>query len=123
MLFRSPINGLALTVIIHLISGQWVWGLGLGITAFGLGMGSLLHTWPGLARPVYVVWYSLVVVTEVLVSSLLLTLTYFLVICPAGLIMRALGRDPLRRKIEPESPSYWDPMPPPPPPNRYFKTF
>jgi hypothetical protein len=43
------------------------------------------------------------------VSFTVLTLVFLAVVTPLGLVMRLLGRDPLDRRIEPESASYWTP--------------
>ena len=40
-------------------------------------------------------------------TYLVLTLTFFLVITPIGLVMRLLGRDPLGMKPAPDQPSFW----------------
>jgi hypothetical protein len=40
-------------------------------------------------------------------SVLLLGTFYFLVLTPVGLVFKLLGRDPLVRKFEPDSPTYW----------------
>jgi hypothetical protein len=44
-----------------------------------------------------------------------MTVIFFGVVTPAGLIMRALGRDPLRLKLDRQAPSYWIPRQPPGP--------
>jgi ABC-type uncharacterized transport system permease subunit len=40
-------------------------------------------------------------------SAVILTLLFYLVITPLGLVMRLVGEDPMRRRFEPELPSYW----------------
>lgn len=41
------------------------------------------------------------------ISMILLTAFYFLLLTPLGLLFRLLGRDPLSRKFDPASKSYW----------------
>ena len=57
-----------------------------------------------------------------LTNPLVLGLLFFLVVTPMGLAMRALGKDPLRRRLEPEAASYWirRPLPAPGPMSRQF---
>ncbi len=45
------------------------------------------------------------------VSFTVLTLVFVVVVTPVGLVMRLLGRDPLERRFEPDSASYWAPRP------------
>lgn len=58
-----------------------------------------------------------------LVSHALMGIIYYLVITPIGLIMRAVGRDPLSRSFEPEAETYWTRREPSADPSRYFRQF
>ncbi|MGD8316461.1 MAG: SxtJ family membrane protein [Myxococcales bacterium] len=40
-------------------------------------------------------------------SYVIMGALYFLVIGPIAIVMRALGRDPLHRRYQPDAPSYW----------------
>ncbi len=40
-------------------------------------------------------------------THLILALMYYLVFTPVGLVMKALGRDPLRLKFNKNAESYW----------------
>ena len=61
-------------------------------------------------------------VTQVL-TYVLVTLTFFLVVTPIGLLMRAFGRDPLGRRPDPEATSYWVDVPADGPGSRPEKPF
>ena len=39
---------------------------------------------------------------------LLLTLAFYLVFTPFGLVMRILGKDPLHRRFQPDAATYWE---------------
>jgi len=54
-------------------------------------------------------------------SYVVLAIVYFLVFAPVGLLMRALGRDPLTRKLHRGATSYWQKRPAPPPPESYLR--
>jgi hypothetical protein len=56
----------------------------------------------------------------IVVSFVVLALVYYLVLTPVGLIMRLLGNDPLSRKFEPDSESYWTPRDRTKPVESYF---
>ncbi|MGQ9560883.1 MAG: SxtJ family membrane protein [Candidatus Oleimicrobiaceae bacterium] len=64
-------------------------------------------TLPGLLRPVYRVSLLLGRALGWFNSQLLLTLTYYLVVTPIGLVLRLFGHDPLHRRLEPTRRSYW----------------
>ena len=50
-----------------------------------------------------------------MVNPLVMALIYFAVVTPTGLVMRALGKDPLRLKYDPDAQSYWIHRDPPGP--------
>jgi hypothetical protein len=60
-----------------------------------------------LFRVIYRLWISFSVVLGYFVSRILLTIIFFLVMTPTGLIMRLVGRDPMERKRDANIPSYW----------------
>ena len=77
-----------------------VWGLGAISALFSL-------TAPALNRYLYVGLTLLAFPIGFVMSHLLLGIVWYLVITPAGLVMRLLGRDPLQRKFDPQAPTYW----------------
>jgi polyferredoxin len=70
----------------------------------------------GLVRPrslkqVYLAWMALALVLGMVVSTLLLTLFFYLVVTPVGLLARLVGKDFLSRRLQPGAPTYWIPRP------------
>jgi hypothetical protein len=61
---------------------------------------------PPAARAFHVAWMRLAVALGHVNSRVLLTLMYYLVVTPYGLVTRLAGRDPLRRRGAREE-SYW----------------
>ncbi len=61
---------------------------------------------PFLARLFHVVWMTIALVLGYINSRILLTLIFFLMFVPYGLISRLVGRDPLDRRGEKRN-SYW----------------
>jgi hypothetical protein len=53
---------------------------------------------PGLFRPFAVLWFGFSKLTSAIVSRVLLTMVFFLVVTPVGLARRVFGRDPLGLK-------------------------
>lgn len=62
---------------------------------------------PTLLKPLYIVWMLLSLLLGWIMSRLLLSLAFFLVITPIGLIMRLLGKDLLNLKLDRQTDSYW----------------
>ncbi len=115
--------------------GTWAWlgrsvlGLGLGhvgaavLWAVGGGSAVLAMAWPQALRPLFVGLSLVAFPIGLIVSHLLLTLLYYGVITPVGLVRRALGRDPLQRELDPAAHTYWARRDPPPDKSRYFRQF
>lgn len=61
---------------------------------------------PAMARRFHALWMQVAVVLGHVNSRVLLTLMYYLVITPYGLVSRLVGRDPLGRR-GPSRQSYW----------------
>ena len=82
---------------------HWVLaGLGAALAVLGLVA-------PRTLKSLYVPWMGLALVLGVLMTYILLTLVFFLVITPIGLLMRLFGRDPMRRTLARKAESYWIP--------------
>jgi hypothetical protein len=78
-----------------------------------------------LFRAIYQFWIGLSVVIGYFVSRILLTIIFFLVMTPTGLIMRMVGKDPMERERDPRAASYWSRKEPEPDTSmeRYEKQF
>jgi hypothetical protein len=90
---------------------QWYvagWGLWSQVW-IGLCFVVLLVTivWPRMLTPVNRAWMRLGDLLHRIVSPVVLGVMYAVLIVPVGLFMRLFGRDALRLKSSPESPSYW----------------
>jgi len=62
---------------------------------------------PRILAPIECLWMKIAHVMGIVMTYILLTLTYYIVITPVGLIMRLMGNDPMQRKIDPNAKSYW----------------
>jgi hypothetical protein len=85
------------------VPGMQIFG-GLGAALIILGL-----VWPPLLRPVYRVWMAVAVILGFLMTRVILTMVFFLVVTPIGLLMRAFGRDPLNRRLDKNASTYWIP--------------
>ncbi len=61
---------------------------------------------PAVLRPVYVIWSALGRALGWLNSRIVLTVVFYAVVAPMGLVMRAFGADPMARRFDPEAESY-----------------
>ena len=102
-------------------------------------IGGHLATWPfylsgaflvlGLAapvalKPVFVVWMKFAEVLNWVMTRLLLSIVFFLMITPTRLLMRIFSDDPLKRRFELDAASYWEePEEQPDDPARYENMF
>ena len=68
---------------------------------------------------VYRVWLGVTVPIGALGQLVLLCLFYYLVLTPVGVVLRCLGRDPLRRRWDTAASSYWTACTPPRDRRRY----
>lgn len=84
----------------HPERAYWLWGIGLVFLLFGL-------IFPQALKPVHLVWMALAFFLGFFMSRILLTLLFFLVITPIGLIMRLFGKDFLHKKLRTNQKSYW----------------
>jgi hypothetical protein len=80
----------------------WLLILGLVLMTLGaIASRTLKH--------IYLVWMGLALVLGFVVSHVILTVFFFLVITPIGLIARLAGKDFLRLKLDRQAKSYWIP--------------
>lgn len=61
-------------------------------------------------------WTKFGILLGRIVSPVALGIIFYLVVTPTGLLMRLLGKDPLRLKSDPNGQSFWIPRDPPGPP-------
>ncbi len=64
---------------------------------------------PSFIRPIFVGWMHAAYPIGLVISHLILASIYFLVITPVGVLIRAMGRDPIQRRLDPSLDSYWVP--------------
>ena len=99
-----------------LLLAEIVWGVGVVLALAGMASRPLLRLiYLGL---IYLTWPI-----GWVVSHTLLLITYYLVLTPVGLALRLVGRDGLRRRLEPDSDTYWEARPPTRDTEGYFRQY
>lgn len=102
-------------------SGAWTWGVPLWVLAAVIGsVGGLV---PGTRRSI---WRGFMTTTRPVgwvVSMVLLSVVFFGVLLPMGLLSRAFRGDRLGRRFDPAAPTYWDRADADDAPERRFRPF
>ncbi|MDP6707764.1 MAG: SxtJ family membrane protein [Alphaproteobacteria bacterium] len=84
----------------------------LAIAALILGLALLL---PRALAPANRAWHRLGLLMHRVMTPLVMSVIFFVTVTPMAVLMRLLGKDPLRLRREPEAQSYWIPREPPGP--------
>ena len=79
---------------------------------------------PVLLAPLNRIWTRFGSLSSKLLNPLIMAILFFLTVTPIGLLMRALGKDPLRLRFDAGAKSYWiERRPPGPDPNTMVNQF
>ena len=68
------------------------------------GVGSVA---PVLVRPFFWAWMSFAIALGFVMTRVILTVFFFVVLTPVGLFFKLIGRDALHRKIDRGAATYW----------------
>lgn len=102
--------GIMLFIALSILGGLFLWEKGnVGFLFVGIsGLFLLLGlTIPNYLSYIYVFWMKLAVLLGFIMNHLILALMYYVIFTPIGLVMRLVGRDPLRIKLDKHTKSYW----------------
>jgi hypothetical protein len=107
--------GYTMAVALALLAALLLWRhrpawpyIGGGAALFAL-LGTVA---PQLLRPVEKAWMILAGWLSVVMTYVVLTLAFFLVVTPLGLLRRVGRRDPLQLRLDRSATSYWVPVEP-----------
>jgi predicted membrane metal-binding protein len=116
--------GIVFAVVFALI-GLWPLAFGRDPRLWSLAVGAAFlvcaFVLPSLLAPLNRLWLRFGLLLHRIVSPLVLGIMFYLVITPTGLLMRAVGKDPLRLKLDRNLATYWIERVPPGPPPESFK--
>jgi hypothetical protein len=102
--------GLIMAAAFAVIGGLFLWRhvsawpYLFGVGGFFLICGIIV---PRILAPIEWLWMKLAHAMGIVMTYILLTLTYYIVITPVGLLMRIFGNDPMKRKFDTNNDSYW----------------
>jgi hypothetical protein len=70
---------------------------------------------PRLLAPLNRLWFRFGMLLGRIVSPVVMAIIFYVAVLPTGLVMRLLGKDLLRLRVDPEAESYWIHRDPPGP--------
>jgi len=106
-LLGAMIPSLLAGVFVLLRAGVPAAALAAALAAVGLAGAIVIWVSQPVGKRLYVGWMSAAMPIGWTISQLLLGAVYYVVITPIGLIMRVAGRDPMRRRFDPQAKTYW----------------
>ena len=103
--------GITVGVILLIIAGFLFWKekesfqiiLAIGIILFALGI-----TIPALLKPVYLVWMIFATILGWLMTRVILSLLFYVIVTPIGLISRLFRKQFLELKWDRSKDTYWN---------------
>jgi hypothetical protein len=122
LIIGFPIIAIVLALITRFSTHTWKpFFLWLGI--IGCAAGLVFWLIPQIAKPFYLAWYFIACCIGFVVGNVLFAVFYYFVITPFGLVMRMAGRDPLRKKLNKSTPTYWQDAEKVTDVSRYYRQF
>jgi hypothetical protein len=110
--------GLVFATVFGVI-GLWPWLFGGHVRIWSVAIGAAFLVvallWPAVLAPLNRIWTRFGLLLHRIVSPVVLGVMFFGVVTPMGLVMRALGKDPLRLRFDPAARTYWIERRPPGP--------
>ena len=82
-------------------------------------IGALLY--PAVLNPLNRIWFKFGLLLHKVVNPVVMGAMFYGTVLPTGFIMRTLGKDLLRLKLQPNAQSYWIVRQPPGPASESFK--
>ncbi|PIY51452.1 MAG: hypothetical protein COY36_02480 [Zetaproteobacteria bacterium CG_4_10_14_0_2_um_filter_55_20] len=105
--------GLMLSGVLALIPGillPWIKGWEMMPNYYWIGAGLLVAVWALIAADsiggLYRGWMRVAMLIGNSINRIILAIVFYLVIFPMGVIMRSMGKDPMRRAFEPDATTY-----------------
>jgi hypothetical protein len=87
--------------LIHAEPIRW-WALGVAALFAALAL-----LWTAPLAPLNKLWTRLGVILYKIISPVVMALLFYVTVTPNALLMRLLGKDPLRLRSDPDAASYW----------------
>jgi hypothetical protein len=110
------------------VLGLWPWVFGGKLRWWSIiiaaAFAAAALSYPSLLRPLNRTWFRIGLALSRVVSPIVMGLTYYCAVVPTGLVLKFLGKDPLRLALDRDTASYWIVRQPPgPAPGSMSKQF
>ena len=118
--------GLMVGAVFLLLGGLLVWrhrAAGWPFVSIGTALILTGALAPAALKWIYAVWMMLAVMLGWVVTRVLLTIVFFLVVTPVGLLQRAFGKRSIEVAFKTGEASYWQSRTASPAPEEYEKQF
>jgi hypothetical protein len=102
--------GLTLGIVFSLIGISLYWkSKGSAPYFLGIGFGFILSglIFPSILKYIYTIWMGFAVIMGFFMSRLILSVIFFLIFAPVGIITRLLNKDLLKERWDRNAESYW----------------
>ena len=114
--------------VVFAVLALWPWAFGGELRWWSIivaiAFAVVALSYPGLLRPLNRTWFRIGLALSRVVSPIVMGLTYYCAVVPTGLVLKFLGRDPLRLALDRDAASYWIVRQPPgPAPGSMSKQF
>lgn len=97
--------------VVFAIVGLWPLLDGAAVRPWALLIGggflAVALIYPRALHPLNVLWFRFGLLLGRVVTPIVMAIVFFVTVVPTGLIMRLLGKRPLRLEIDRHAPTYW----------------
>lgn len=102
-----------ISIVMLLIAGFLTWkgysfATGLAVTFTALILVFLGYKVPSVLHPVWKSWMTLAVVLGAIVTTIILSIGWAILVIPFALVMRAVGKHVMNTAFRTAAPSYWE---------------
>lgn len=118
----SPRSFGLLFALVFALVGVWPWIHGSPPRLWSLVIAAaflaVALAQPSVLAPLNRLWHGCGLLLGRIMTPVIMTILFVIAVIPTGLALRAMGRDPLRLKRDPQAESYWIKRETPPRPMR-----
>lgn len=118
-----PILATLFLLLLRWRTGQWNLTVPLWLGGVGAGAGVVFWLIPAIAGPFYLVWYGFACCMGFVIGNVLMSVFFYLVVTPIGLLLRVTGRDPLKKGVNKSVATYWTEVPKVKDRRHYYRQF
>ena len=119
-----PFTGLAWFVIMWFVKDAWIVKVPVYIISIGWSIALVSYVVPSvIGIYFYKFWFFLICIIETVVTTLLFTIAYYLVITPFGFFLSISGKATMKSISDLKQKSYWKDAEKITDPKRYYRQF